>query len=554
MYSVPGASPPSQVAMRSSLTRRCVALLAALGLFAGSITAQEMKYAEREAMYQRYLEFSSLVKGGSIEPHWMADGSSFWYAEGAVPNTVIWRLDPRMNTKAPLFDVARLRRALAVSLGHEPPGEGLPFHEFVFLNEEKSIRFTTGNNQFVLELDSYTIAPVSTLSPEDESRGTPQILKGVAGIAGGVEVRSPDGRWIATIQDHNVWLRSTLDGRAVQLTRDGIDGYQWGPLWNSEWAWWSPDSAKLAVKKVDYREMPRIPIVNWLQAAEAVEWVYYNKTGEPVPQTELHVLDVQAKRTVRLESGGAISPVSRSSTNLSWATLNVVGWRRDVPELLFFRYGTEFKKGTEFALNLLAANPDTGASRVLITWAQKTFIPPRQPTFLEDGKRFIWISDRDGWDHLYLYDLDGRLLERLTEGQFPVVSVRAIDDKAGWVYFTAHGDLQRPYDTHLYRVGLDGRGFTRLTEATGGHEIQFAPSKEFFLDTHSTVARPPEVELRRADGTLVRTVSRADIGAPVTQLKWSSPEEFVVKAADEHTDLYGVLYKPYDFDPNKKTR
>ena len=162
---------------------------------------------------------------------------------------------------------------------------------------------------------------------------------------------------------------------------------------------------------------------------------------------------------------------------------------------------------------------------------------------------------------LYLYDLEGKLLRRLTEGAFPVVQVVAVDERARWVYFTAHGEPQRPYDTHLYRVNLEGKGFTRLTEATGQHDlqlfgdvilqIQFSPSKQFFLDTHSSVDRPPAVELRSADGKLLQILSKANIDA-LKELKWSPPEEFVVKAADGKTDLYGVLYKPYDFDPKKK--
>lgn len=126
-----------------------------------------------------------------------------------------------------------------------------------------------------------------------------------------------------------------------------------------------------------------------------------------------------------------------------------------------------------------------------------------------------------------------------------------MDEKTGWVYFTAHGDRQRPYDTQLYRVNLEGNGLTRLSEGTGEHNVQFAPSKKFFLDTHSSVDRPPAVELRRDDGTLLQALSRANIDA-LKELKWIPPEEFVVKADDGKSDIHGVFYKPYDFDPNKK--
>jgi len=147
--------------------------------------------------------------------------------------------------------------------------------------------------------------------------------------------------------------------------------------------------------------------------------------------------------------------------------------------------------------------------------------------------------------------LNGKLIRRLTEGQFAVYEVVAVDESNGWVYFTAQGEAQRLYDRHLYRVGLNGQGFKRLTEATGQHDIQFSPSKRFFLDVHSTVVRPPMTELREADGALLQILSRADI-SDLQELDWKPPEEFVSKAADGETDLHGVLFKPYDFNPNRK--
>ncbi len=163
----------------------------------------------------------------------------------------------------------------------------------------------------------------------------------------------------------------------------------------------------------------------------------------------------------------------------------------------------------------------------------------------------IWLSERDDWNHIYLYDYDGNLVRRLTQGNFPVLDVVEIDAERKWVYFTAHDDRARPYDTHLCRVSLDGGGYERLTEAEGDHQVVFSPSKEFYLDTHSSITRPPVVELRQADGKLLQVLSEADVSG-LKQLRRVPPEEFVVKAADSETDLYGVLYKPYDFDPDRK--
>ncbi|MBI2820254.1 MAG: DPP IV N-terminal domain-containing protein, partial [Acidobacteria bacterium] len=227
----------------------------AVTVLAGRLPAQDAKQSEREAMYYRYRELPSYVKGGSITPHWMADGSSFWYAEGAPANTVVYKVDPAANTKTPLFDTASLRRALTEVLGHQPPYQGLLFSDFTFLDGEKAVKFTVEEKEFILALDTYTITQAPAVSEEEKNRLTPQ--------AG--EVRSPDGRWFAVIRDHNVWLRSTSENETVQLTDGGLEDYEWGhDIW-SRWLHWSPDSSKLATSKIDLRHSPKILVVHYLQ-------------------------------------------------------------------------------------------------------------------------------------------------------------------------------------------------------------------------------------------------------------------------------------------------
>jgi len=521
--------------------RGIVLLVTSIVVSTSLARAQQAEPSEREAMYYRYLEFPSYVKGGSVEPHWMADGSSFWYAEGAPENTVIYKVDPKANTRTELFDIARLRRAVTPLLDHEPAYEGLPFEEFTFVDEgEKEVTFSVEKKEFILQFDTYRISRAPGVSEEERRPLVPQVIGNYSFFTFGVpdidimEILSPDGRWFASVRDYNLWLRSSDDAPAVQLTTGGIRDFGWARYWD-DWAWWSPNSRKLVVKKGDYRTVPKYPIVDYLSPREEVEWTLSD--SDPEPPAELFIVDILTKKLVRIEDTGGES-------------LWVLGWRPDGSELLFLKPDRRTTK-----LDLMAANPSTGSTRIILTESRTTYGIwlqwERFFTPLEDGARFIWRSERDGWNHLYLYDLDGNLIRRLTKGLFPVLQVVAVDEKTGWVYFTAHGDAQRPYDTHLYRVDLEGNRLAQLTEATGQHDIQFAPSKEFFLDTHSSVDRPPAVELKRADGTLLQTVSKANIDA-LKDLKWKPPEEFVVKAADGETDLYGVLYKPYDFDPNKK--
>jgi dipeptidyl aminopeptidase/acylaminoacyl peptidase len=165
---------------------------------------------------------------------------------------------------------------------------------------------------------------------------------------------------------------------------------------------------------------------------------------------------------------------------------------------------------------------------------------------LPDSNGFLWISSRDGWNHLYRYDADGNLVGQLTSGDWPVHDVQAIDQE--FVYFTGSPDQKRPYDVHVCRVSLGGGAVEQLTESRGIHRPQFAPRVRAFLDTNSTVDWPVSTDLRRSDGSLIATLATMDIG-DLQEEGYVPPEEFVAKAADGETDLWGVIYKPADFDP-----
>lgn len=504
--------------------------------------AQETGHAEREVMYRRYLAFASHVRWGSIEPHWMADGSSFWYAEGAPDRTVIWKVDPRASArKTPLLDAVRLRRALAPLLGHEPPYQGLPFESFTFVRGEKAVQFTVEKRDFLIELDSYAVTALPALSAAERDRREPRVVRSVFPVlaADVVELPSPDRRWFALDDGENLWLRSSEDGRRVQLTSDGVKNLGW----SVGGARWSPDGKRLAAFRVDNRKVHFMPVVHWLKPEEEVEWLPYPFGGADIPHRELFVFDILSRHQTQIDLG-----------NDQDRYLRLVGWKNDGAEIFLYRLDRGMKQ-----LDLLAANPTSGKTRVILTERQKTFIEGLRFdevansffTLLDDGQRFLWLSERDGWTHLYLYDLHGRLIRRLTSGSFPVVRVVAVDEAAGWIYLTAQGEPTRPYDTHLYRVDLEGNHFTRLTEGPGQHNPRISPSKQFLVDGHSSSERPPSVELRRADGGLQQVLAHANVDG-LKDLRWRPPEEFVVKAADGTTDLYGVLYKPFDFDPARK--
>jgi dipeptidyl aminopeptidase/acylaminoacyl peptidase len=539
--------------MRISVTLKLA--IAGLGLSSATVAQQNQPPTPRDLAYFRYFQAAARMQGGSIDAQWMADGRSFWYPTGGIENTVIRRIDPATNRDTTLFDVPRLRQALATALGHAPPYQGLPFRAFTFTGaDERLVRFTVENRPIELDLGTYVARPLPPPTPAELARRTPQVVhKAVLALLPDImEVPSPDGQLFAGIKDNNLQLRSAADGRSTALTEDGIDHFAWDVLG----AQWSPNGRLLALTKVDQRAMPPSPIVHWLTTVEDVEWVRLGRSGGPLPQVEVYVVDITSRVRTRIDTG-------KDPDQL----LSLVGWRADGTELVLTRQDRRYKH-----LDLLAADGATGATRVLLTETAATFVRPAAsplgaPGFkaLADGQRFLWMSERTGWNNIYLYDFAGKLIRPLTPVPFPVTDFVAVDDAKGWVYFAANGDPRRPYDSHLYRVGLTGQPAVRLTDAPGmhgspfyltaiglrGENVKFSPDKQYFLDTHSSLDRPTQVDLRRADGTLIRTVAKADT-AGIGATGWKPPEEFTVKAADGTTDLYGVIYRPASFDPSKK--
>jgi dipeptidyl aminopeptidase/acylaminoacyl peptidase len=433
----------------------------------------------RSEMARLYVDFSAHVVGGSIDPHWLEDGNSFWYADQEAGQEVVRRVDPVRNVVEP----------------YSPPKGQMPAHP--------------------------------------DSDGVP----------------SPDGRWVIDTEDHQLVLRS-VGGSGEPLTDDGSKFYEWNVRgWPAPAVLWSPEGERFVACRYDERESPRIPIVHSDGPRDRVTW--HPWVGDPGRRVDAAVFDVPGRTRRRLEV-----PAERGDD------IHLLSWHPDGRRVYMLKVDRFFTR-----VELLEVDTDRGHTRrVLSERAERGYLydhPERESLFtlLPDRGQFVWKSLRDGWSQLYLYDLSGKMRRRLTLGAFPVERVVTADERRGWIYFVARADRERIYDTHLYRTGLDGEGFHRLTEEPGQHDarfhsrflhqIRFSPSRRFFLDTHSSPRRPPRVDLRRADGTLVRTLTEANVEG-LEALRWSPPEQFVVRAADGVTRLHGILYKPYDFDPRRR--
>jgi dipeptidyl aminopeptidase/acylaminoacyl peptidase len=442
---------------------------------------------QSKLVFERFLyEAPALAANGRISPVWLDDGSRFEFSMHSGGQVVHYHVDPAQKS----------------------------ITEIPHLIEPEPAPVADGNGKAAPGTFTWVMG---NLVPE---------------------LPSPDGLWFLGVEDFNLYLRSAHDGSKHVLTRPGSpEAGRADCSWDALGASWSMDGKYLAARKVHIGEMGCLPIVHWLDKPESVEHFRFARAGEPAWTNELHIIETGSGTCVPIDLAGAPADY-----------INIVGW---LPGEILFATSDRLCK----QLHLMAADLQTGKSRTLIIETQATFhnyqfFEPLPITPLADGQRFLWLSERDGWNHLYLYDLQGSLIKQLTHGSMHVYKVMEIDEENDWVYFAGLTE-KRLYDLHLYRAHLDGSALTRLTTVAGTHEIIFSPSKQYFLDTHSSVERPYQTALYTASGEHVLDLARMDISL-LLQAGWQAPEEFWVKAADGVTDLRGVLYKPGNFDPGKK--
>lgn len=514
------------------------------------------------AVAAAYKDFGALIADANVMPTWSPDGSCAGFVTGPRDRRQAWRVDLATGAKTPLVDVATLRQAVFNATGVTPPGQGVPFEHFAFL-APTLIFFAIGADKFTYDLthNLAILAPAPSaldtyLGMTAEARATPRAYKRTTPLidpTDAYETPSPDGKWLLSIRDYNVSLRATIDGRSQPLTRDGTRELEW----NVDWAnpmlamlglaapvtTWSPQANRIAAYRIDQRGVFQSPQVHYLQRDEELVSVPFVKAGGVLEKLSLFVLDVAGRAPVQIQLGDTTDKYPCFA-----------GWLPDGSGLLVLVMSRDCRR-----VEIHAADPVTGATRLLFTEEGKSFVRIHHDiyygrktglTLTPDGKHLLWLSERDGWQHLYQYDLQGQLVARLTQGEWAVRDVvRVIGND---VYFMAYPDRTRPYDAHLCKAPLGGGPLKVLTEGPGKHACLIAPFGNAFFDTVSAPARPPVTALRKMDGTVLNAeVWKADI-SKLQQAGFAAPEQFSVKAADGTTDLWGVMYKPFDFDPQKK--
>jgi dipeptidyl-peptidase-4 len=388
---------------------------------------------------------------------------------------------------------------------------------------------------------------------------------------------SPDKKLRAEYRDRNVYLVDvatnaevavTTDGSEKARTKNGTASWVYGEELGQRTAmWWSPDSRKLAYYRFDESQVPDYYLqMDQTRLQSRVDVEAYPKAGVDNPVVDLFVYDVATKKTTKVD----VRSGHPFANDVVGHYVYRISWSPDGTELLFNR-----KNRRQNILEFTAANPETGSTRVIIREEWPTGWIENSPgiTWLEDGKRFIWESERNGWNNFYLYDISGKLIAPLTShSTFEAGSLVKMDEAAGTIFYTAR-DGDNHMKLQLHRVGLDGKGDVRLTDPKFNHQIgscmtpaggagptplpggsacAISPDNKLFVDVYQTYDTPPASRVvDAATGKVVAEVAQSDLTKFIA-LGLKKAEMFTYLAADGKTTLHGLIRYPSNFDPSKK--
>lgn len=424
--------------------------------------------------------------------------------------------------------------------------DGGTVHEVAWHEDGWVVDFLREATPYRLDLRDGLITEIAEddrVKPEEENGPRPWLERPARGRQAAA-APSPDGRWVALHRDGDVHLRNEETQEEVQVTHAETRGIKFG---SASWVygeeldqrtamWWSLGSDRLAFYEFDERPVEAFHLVTgWSGLKTGLVSERYPKAGDPNPIARLRVHDLTSGETVAVDVGPDTDQYVfdvRFSPDGRWLLFNRTNRHQNV-------------------LELMAADPVTGESRVVLTERQETWQANRPDVrFLDDAERFLWESEATGWKNLRLHSLQNDETIEVTRHEFPVGRILRVDEERGWVWYTAYGD-ENPLNAHLYRASLDGSGFSRRTELGWNHSrISIAPDGRHVIAVRETIDRAPETVVYDESGEAVITLAWSDTSA-VDELGLPEPELFTCLAADGETTLYGVLHKPRGFDPSR---
>ncbi len=492
--------------------------------------------------------FDGLVVDAPDDATWVGDTPRFWYRKSVLGGYAFVLVDAATLVKQPAFDHAALAAALSTARDTSYTDITLPFTTIAFVDGAGALQVTIADSLWRCTLVEYRCR---------NTGAAPQPRRG-GGLPLGQErpperqdpKPSPDGKLEALIRNFNVWIRPVGSTAATRLSTDGSEGnaYAWRSIE------WSPDSKKLAAYRVipGYRRL-----VHYVESSP--EDQVQPKSYERVYAKPGDVLDVQ--QPVLFDVGTLREIVVDDSLFPNAYRNSPLVWRADSRAFTF-----EYNQRGHQVYRVIEVDAATGRARAVVSEEPKTFFYYTEANGnqrdsgkkfrfdVDDGREVIWMSERDGWNHLYLYDgATGRVKRQITKGAWVVRAVDSVDVEHRQIWFRAGGmnPDQDPYFTHYYRINFDGTGLTAFTEADGDHAVSYSPDRQYYVDRWSRVDRPPVAQLRRvSDGAVLMELERGD-ASRLLAAGWRPPEAFVAKGRDGTTDIWGIIIRPTTFDSTR---
>lgn len=482
---------------------------------------------------------NNLVYNGSIAVNWQESSHTFWYSVKTRKGTEYKLVNAENGSVTPVFDQEKLCAALNLITKETKKPYSLDLRRLRLSSDGKEITFDYGTSSWKCDRTTYKVEKTeSTPMP----RRSAQRYWSQADPETGVNlVNSPDGKWSAYIRESNVFVVDNKTKKETPLSFDGSPGDYY-----STRIVWSPDSKSLAVNKIRKNVMRTLYLVESspkTQLQPILQTRDYLKAGDALPIKRPCLFSIDKMAQI---------PVETSSFENQFE-LSDAEWLPDSKSFTF-----EFNQRGHQLYQVVEVDGTTGAVRILIEEKSKTFVEYSGKHYRNDlnaTREIVWMSERDGWNHLYLIDSKkGAVKNQITKGEWVVREVVNVDEKDRTIIFKGSGKNagEDPYNIHYYKVNFDGSGLVDLTPDPFDHQVVFSRDNKFLVDTYSSPKVPPTSVLRNGtDGKVITTLEVADIKDLLAK-GWRLPEVFTAKARDGKTEIWGNIYYPSNFNPKKK--
>ena len=484
---------------------------------------------------EKFRRAASEVGSLSVQPHFLKDKDQFWFSYRTSDGTQWYWVDPAKKIKRLLFDNEYMAQELTKITTKPYSRKSLPLRDLEFKKDGKTLKFVVDEFNYEYNIDSRLLAQKDSVKVKKRENHW--------------GIYSPDSTYILFAKKHNLYLMKAGDKDSVeiQITHDGEPFHSYASnerdtsskrTWAS--ARWFKDSKRFYTVKSDNRKVKDLWVINILAERPKLEEYRYSMPGDKeVAQRELFVFDVDSLKQVKIATE-------------KWPdqSLSVLHAGKNSDKIYFQR-----KRRTCDEIDICYADTRTGECKVLINEKSKPYFNDQlyHLSILEEGKDLIWWSERTGWGHFYHYDGEGNLKNAITSGNWVAGKMVRIDTLGRTIYFEGYGREKgrNPYYAGVYKASMDKEGVQLLTPEDANHRVEMPKSARYMVDNFSRVDLEPRSVLRDNKGRILMELAKPDLKR-IYEMGWKMPERFTVKARDGVTDLYGVMWKPADFDSTKK--